>query len=85
MSDGTLNKALNTLGYKGRQTVHGFRGNASTILHELGYNHDHIELQLAHIPRNKVSAAYNHATYLEHRAKMMQDWADHLDALRLKS
>ena len=56
-------------------TGHGFRGLASTILHEQGYNHEHIELQLAHAPRNAVSAAYNHALYLEPRAKMMQDWA----------
>ncbi|HUV70642.1 MAG TPA: hypothetical protein VMW15_13325, partial [Terracidiphilus sp.] len=52
---------------------------ASTILHEQGYNHDHIELQLAHAPRNTVRAAYNHALYLEPRAKMMQDWADYLE------
>ena len=41
--------------------------------------HEHIELQLAHAPRNAVSAAYNHALYLEPRAKMMQDWANFLD------
>jgi hypothetical protein len=29
-----------------------------------------------HAPRNAVSAAYNHAFYLEPRAKMMEDWAD---------
>jgi hypothetical protein len=40
---------------------------------------DHIELQLAHAQRNEVSAAYNHALYLEPRAKMMQDWADFLE------
>jgi hypothetical protein len=34
---------------------------------------------LAHAPRNEVSAAYNHALYLEARAKMMQDWADFLE------
>jgi hypothetical protein len=28
------------MGYKGRMTGHGFRGLASTILHEHGYNHD---------------------------------------------
>jgi hypothetical protein len=39
----------------------------------------HIELQLAHAPRNAVSAAYNHALYLEPRAKMMQAWADFLE------
>jgi hypothetical protein len=76
MSNMTILKALERMGYKGRMTGHGFRGLASTILHEQGYNHDHIELQLAHAPRNAVSAAYNHALYLEPRASMMQDWAD---------
>jgi integrase len=79
MSNNTILKALERMGYKGRMTGHGFRGLASTILHEQGYNHDHIELQLAHAPRNAVSAAYNHALYLEPRAKMMQDWADFLE------
>jgi hypothetical protein len=60
-------------------TGHGFRGLASTILHEQGFDHAHIELQLAHQERNSVSAAYNHATYLEQRAKMMQSWANFLD------
>jgi integrase len=63
-------------------TGHGFRGVASTILHELGHRHDLIEIQLAHQERNKVSAAYNHAKYVPQRAVMMQAWADHLDALR---
>jgi integrase len=79
MSNNTILKALERMGYKGRMTGHGFRGLASTILHERGYAHDHIELQLAHAARNAVSAAYNHALYLEPRAKMMQDWADFLE------
>jgi len=79
MSNNTILKALERMGYKGRMTGHGFRGLASTILHEQSYNHDHIELQLAHSPRNAVSAAYNHALYLEPRAKMMQQWADFLE------
>jgi integrase len=79
MSNNTILKALERMGYKSRMTGHGFRGLASTILHEQGYNHEHIELQLAHAPRNAVSAAYNHALYLEPRAKMMQGWADYLE------
>jgi integrase len=79
MSNNTILKGLERMGYKGRMTGHGFRGLASTILHEQGYAHEHIELQLAHTPRNAVSAAYNHALYLEPRAKMMQDWADFLE------
>lgn len=82
MSNNTILKALERMGYKGRMTGHGFRGLASTILHERGYNHEHIELQLAHAPRNAVSAAYNHALYLEPRAKLMQDWADYLEQTR---
>ena len=79
MSDGTILMALKRMGYKGEMTGHGFRGVASTILHEAGYPGPHIELQLAHLKRNKVSSAYDHAQYLEPRAKMMQEWADFLE------
>jgi integrase len=34
MSNNTLLKGLERMGYKGRMTGHGFRGLASTILHE---------------------------------------------------
>ena len=80
MSNNTILKALERMGYKGRMTGHGFRGVASTLLHEMGFDHAHIELQLAHQERDEVSAAYNHATYLKQRAKMMQHWADYLDS-----
>jgi integrase len=80
MSNNTILFALYRLGYKGRMTGHGFRGLASTILHENGFEEEHIELQLAHQKRNKVAAAYNHAKYLSQRVSMMQWWADYLDA-----
>jgi integrase len=79
MSNNTILKGLERMGYKGKMTGHGFRGIASTILHEQGYSHEHIELQLAHAPRNAVSAAYNHALHLKARTKMMQDWANYLE------
>jgi integrase len=82
MSNNTILKALEVMGYKGRMTGHGFRGLASTALHEQGFDHQHIELQLAHQERNAVSAAYNHALYLKQRASMMQHWADYLDELK---
>jgi integrase len=80
MSNNTILFALYRLGYKGRMTGHGFRGLASTILHENGFSDEHVELQLAHQKRNKVAAAYNHAKYLRQRTSMMQWWADYLDA-----
>jgi integrase len=82
MSNNTILGALKRMGFKGEMTGHGFRGIASTIMHEQGYNHEHIEIQLHHGPDNDVSAAYNHAKYLEPRKKLMQDWADYLDKTR---
>jgi integrase len=79
MSNNTILKALERMGYKGAMTGHGFRGLASTILHELGYKAEYIELQLAHLKRDKVSAAYDHARYLGPRTTMMQEWADFLE------
>lgn len=79
MSNNTILKAMERMGYKGRMTGHGFRGIASTVMHEMGFNHAHIELQLAHQERDQVSAAYNHANYHKERAKMMQHWGDYLE------
>ena len=79
MSNNTILKGLERMGYKGRMTGHAFRGLASTILHEKEYPHEHIELQLGHTRRDAVSAAYNHALHLKARTKMMQDWADFLE------
>jgi integrase len=79
MSNNTLLYALYRLGYQSRMTGHGFRGLASTILNENDFDDEHVDLQLAHMKRNKVSAAYNHAKYLKQRTEMMQWWADYLD------
>lgn len=83
ISNNTILYALYRMGYHSRMTGHGFRGLASTILHEQGMEHHLIELQLAHTERNAVSAAYNHATYLEPRRKLMQHWANYLESLGL--
>lgn len=82
MSNNTILKALERMGYKGRMTGHGFRGVASTLLHEKGFDHTIIELQLAHQERNRVSASYNWATYMPQRKQMMQWWANYLDEVR---
>jgi integrase len=83
MSDGTVRTALRTLGYnKDSMSAHGFRTTASTLLNEQGWSPDAIERQLCHMPRDQVRAAYNRAQYLEERRRMMQAWADYLDALK---
>jgi integrase len=81
----TICKALRTMGYTSEQmTAHGFRAIASTNLNEQGWDRDVIELSLAHVERNRVRAAYNHAERLTERREMMQAWADWLDGLRRK-
>jgi integrase len=81
----TIRQALRIMGYtKEQMTAHGFRAIASTNLNEQGWNSDVIELSLAHVERNAVRAAYNHAERLNERREMMQAWADWLDGLRAK-
>ena len=82
LSSNALLCAIRTMGYNGKMTGHGFRGLASTTLHEQGYMHDAIEIQLAHRVGNAVSQAYNHAQHLDYRIKMMQEWSDFIDSLR---
>ncbi|GAA5555492.1 prophage integrase IntS [Acinetobacter schindleri] len=82
LSNNALLSAIRTMGYTGKMTGHGFRGLASTTLHEQGYMHDAIEIQLAHTVGNAVSQAYNHAQHMDYRIKMMQEWSDFIDSLR---
>lgn len=72
--------ALRRLGYEGRQTGHGFRHIASTLLNEHGFDENHIEAQLSHV-KEGVAGVYNKAQYLAQRTVMMQWYADHLDSI----
>ncbi|MBL6930568.1 MAG: tyrosine-type recombinase/integrase [Rhodospirillales bacterium] len=90
MSENTLNQAIkrikdNKTGKRfgsGVMTSHGIRHTGSTMLNELGYNADAIELQLAHASEDRIRAIYNKAELMPIRTKMMQEWADHLDGLK---
>ena len=72
--------ALRRLGYQGRQTPHGFRHIASTILNEHDYDERHVEFSLAHV-KGGVEGKYNKAKYLPQRVVIMQEYADHLDKI----
>ncbi len=85
MSENTMLFALYRMGYRSKTTGHGFRATASTILNENNFKPDIIERQLAHVERNKVRAAYNHAQYMKERRTMMQWWADYLDSITLEN
>jgi len=85
LSDGAVSGMLKTLGYSGKQTMHGFRHLISTALNEKDYDADWIERQLAHGDPDEIRGTYNKAAYVNQRRKMMQEWADQLDDLRTKN
>lgn len=84
MSENAILAALRRMGYdKDTMTGHGFRAMARTILDEvLHVRPDYIEHQLSHAVRDPNGRAYNRVSHLEERRKMMQHWADYLDALK---
>jgi integrase len=84
ISENTLGAALRSIGYGSDVMVpHGFRVMASTRLHDLGYTSGDVELQLAHADKNKVRSIYNRSERIKERTRMMQEWSDHVDVLRV--
>jgi integrase len=72
--------ALKRMGYGGRMTGHGFRSLAMGVLKErLGYRHEVVDRQLAHMSGDVYGEAYDRAMFLDERKVMMQDYADYLD------
>lgn len=82
ISKNVMTNRLRDLGYGADvMSAHGFRATASTTLHEMGWHHDVIETQLAHLTGTATSRAYNRSMHLAERTRMMQAWADYLDEL----
>ena len=83
MHANALLAALRRMGYQtGEITAHGFRATFSTTMNEQGHNPDVIERALAHVPKDKIRAAYHRAKYLDERRVLLQAWADMIDAKR---
>jgi HEPN domain-containing protein len=73
--------ALKRMGFDKRMCGHGFRSLALTNIQEkLKIDFRIIDRQLAHLEKNKVTAAYNRAEYIEERTDMLQRWADLIDS-----
>lgn len=81
ISENTVGKMLNKMGYQGRQCVHGFRASARSILSEQGWSREAMERQLDHKETDSTVAAYARSEHLPERRKMMQAWANTCDAL----
>jgi integrase len=84
MSDNAVLVALRTLGFaKDVMTGHGFRTAFRTIGAEaLRLKPELLEMQLAHTVTNPLGRAYDRTEFLTERTRMMQKWANYLDALR---
>jgi integrase len=76
----TLNQAVKALGLEVEHFVlHDFRRTASTHLHEMGQPSDAIEKALAHEIKG-IKGVYNRAQYATERSRILQLWADFVDA-----
>ena len=83
ISENTARQALRSMGYTDH-VPHGFRASARTMLREaLHWDKDVIERQLSHGSDEELGGAYDRTQFLADRAKMMQQWGDYLDKLRI--
>lgn len=76
----TLNQAIRALDIEVQHFVlHDFRRTASTHLHEMGQPSDAIEKALAHMIKG-IKGVYNRAEYAQERRRILQLWAEFVDA-----
>ncbi|MCZ6656833.1 MAG: site-specific integrase [Gammaproteobacteria bacterium] len=91
MSENTLQKFCDELGYKGKMHVHGLRKTFSTQMNGLRHafnskiDTDAIEMCLDHYERDAMRGTYNHAEHLGVRTEIMQTWAVELEKERESS
>ncbi len=77
MSENAIGYLLNRAGHHSKHTPHGFRASFSTLMNERSpADSKIIDLMLAHVPKDKVEAAYNRAAHLGRRRELAQEWAD---------
>ncbi|MFL6862229.1 MAG: tyrosine-type recombinase/integrase [Allosphingosinicella sp.] len=82
ISANAIGYLYNRCGYNGRHVPHGWRAGFSTIMNEKAEREGRltdakaIDLQLGHVPKDKVEGAYNRAAFLPRRRELMQEWAD---------
>ncbi|RWM96198.1 MAG: DUF4102 domain-containing protein [Mesorhizobium sp.] len=77
MSENAMGYLLNRAGYNGHHVPHGWRATFSTVMNErFRADKPVIDLMLAHVPKDKVDAAYDRSLHLERRRELAQEWAD---------
>lgn len=66
-----------------KTVTHGFRATFRTIARErLRIAPDVLGAQIAHTKKGEVQAAYDRTQFLDERHKLIQQWADYVDAMK---
>ena len=79
----TMLELLNRMGVDA--TVHGFRSSFRDWAAErTGFSHEVCEMALAHTIPNAAEAAYRRGDLFEKRRKLMEAWADFINAPHLE-
>ncbi len=81
ISENTINNLFRRIGYKDKQSHHGLRASARSLLSERGWQAEALERQLDHKEANKAVAAYARSQHLDERRRFMSDWGALVAAL----
>lgn len=81
ISENTINNLFRRMGYIDRQSHHGLRASARSLLSERGWTMEALERQLDHKEANKAVAAYARSQHLDERRRFMADWGALVAAL----
>jgi integrase len=83
ISENTARMGIRSMGYTDH-TPHGFRASIRTMAREhLRYDKEVIERFLSHGSDEELGGAYDRTQYFADRIRLVQDWADYLDKLRI--
>lgn len=81
ISENTINGLFKRMGYKDKQSHHGLRASARSLLSERGWTTEALERQLDHKEANQAVAAYARSQHLDERRRFMADWGALIAAL----
>lgn len=81
ISENTINNLFRRMGYKDKQSHHGLRASARSLLSERGWTTEALERQLDHKEANKAVAAYARSQHLDERKRFMADWGSLVETL----
>jgi integrase len=74
ISENTINNLFRRIGYTDKQSHHGLRASARSLLSERGWSIEALERQLDHKEANAAVAAYARSQHLDERKRFMTDW-----------